>query len=120
MEKNDFRELYYQYKIAKCKVMASLVNLDERVENINQYYSPRHQFNLWRNSQDGKIWKKEQHKKQKHQCANPNCDFVHQKPEYFEIDHIKPIKTHPDLATDERNLQLLCPPCNKRKGSFEK
>ncbi|QUS59394.1 HNH endonuclease [Synechocystis sp. PCC 7339] len=120
MKKNSFLELFCQYKIAQDKVEGSLKNLDDKVERIKKYYSPRNQFNRWRDSGDGKNWKKRQHEKQKHKCANPNCNFVYEKSEYFDIDHIKPIKTHPHLAVDKKNLQLLCPPCNSRKGALER
>jgi hypothetical protein len=33
------------------------------------------------------------------------------------VDHIKPRKTHPELALEFDNLQVLCNPCNKEKGN---
>jgi len=33
------------------------------------------------------------------------------------VDHIKPRSTHPQLALDINNLQVLCDQCNKGKGS---
>lgn len=33
------------------------------------------------------------------------------------VDHIKPRKTHPGLALDFDNLQVLCSRCNKAKGN---
>ncbi len=33
----------------------------------------------------------------------------------IQVDHIKPKSTHPHLALDESNLQVLCWPCNKLK-----
>mgnify|MGYP000399620017 CR=1 FL=1 len=33
------------------------------------------------------------------------------------VDHIKPRKTHPHLALEFDNLQLLCGRCNRRKGN---
>lgn len=33
------------------------------------------------------------------------------------VDHIKSRRDFPDLALDENNLQVLCGPCNKRKGN---
>ncbi len=36
------------------------------------------------------------------------------------VDHIKARRTHPQLALDESNLQVLCEPCNHGKGNDEK
>jgi len=33
------------------------------------------------------------------------------------IDHILPRKTHPHLALDQNNLQVLCEPCNLSKST---
>ncbi len=35
------------------------------------------------------------------------------------IDHIKPRRTHPELALDESNLQVLCEVCNHGKGNWD-
>lgn len=37
----------------------------------------------------------------------------------LEVDHIKPVRTHPDLAFDLGNLQSLCPSCHSRKTRVE-
>ena len=37
----------------------------------------------------------------------------------LEIDHIKQVKYHPELAEDKKNLQLLCNSCHKIKTSKE-
>lgn len=37
----------------------------------------------------------------------------------LEIDHIKPIKTHPELACDINNLQVLCRKCHREKSNKE-
>ena len=37
----------------------------------------------------------------------------------LEVDHIKPVRTHPELAFDPRNLQALCGPCHTRKTRIE-
>lgn len=43
----------------------------------------------------------------------------HQLPpgEYLNVDHIKPRKTHPHLALESKNFQILCHPCNEGKGN---
>lgn len=35
------------------------------------------------------------------------------------VDHIKPRKTHPHLALDESNLQVLCDVCNHGKSNWD-
>jgi 5-methylcytosine-specific restriction enzyme A len=37
----------------------------------------------------------------------------------LEVDHVKPMRTHPELAFDLANLQSLCPPCHARKTRIE-
>lgn len=37
----------------------------------------------------------------------------------LEVDHIKPIRTHPELAFDLGNLQCLCIACHARKTRLE-
>lgn len=37
----------------------------------------------------------------------------------LEVDHIKPIKTHPELAYDLENLQTLCVSCHAAKTRAE-
>lgn len=36
-----------------------------------------------------------------------------------EVDHIKPLKTHPELAMDRSNLQALCRNCHEKKTARE-
>lgn len=35
----------------------------------------------------------------------------------LQVDHIKPRLTHPELALDINNLQVLCHPCNQGKAN---
>lgn len=37
----------------------------------------------------------------------------------LEVDHIQPVRTHPDLAYELTNLQTLCTPCHSRKTRIE-
>lgn len=37
----------------------------------------------------------------------------------LEVDHIKPVRTHPELAFELANLQALCPACHSRKTRIE-
>lgn len=37
----------------------------------------------------------------------------------LEVDHIKPVRTHPGLAYAPGNLQALCPACHTRKTRIE-
>ena len=37
----------------------------------------------------------------------------------LEVDHIKPVRTHPNLGYEPSNLQALCPSCHTRKTREE-
>lgn len=37
----------------------------------------------------------------------------------LEVDHIQPVRTHPELAYEIDNLQALCPACHTRKTRIE-
>ncbi|MDD7970210.1 HNH endonuclease [Roseinatronobacter alkalisoli] len=37
----------------------------------------------------------------------------------LEVDHKKPVRTHPELAFDPQNLQALCPSCHASKTRVE-
>lgn len=43
------------------------------------------------------------------------CGMIDAQP--FHVDHIYPRSTHPDLALDPDNLQVLCDDCNIGKGT---
>ncbi|MEL6366005.1 MAG: HNH endonuclease signature motif containing protein, partial [Pseudomonadota bacterium] len=48
-----------------------------------------------------------------YRCAVCGCG------EPLEVDHIKPVRTHPQLAWDLENLQLLCPRHHAEKTRLE-
>ena len=37
----------------------------------------------------------------------------------LEVDHRKPVRTHPELAFELTNLQCLCPSCHTKKTRLE-
>jgi 5-methylcytosine-specific restriction endonuclease McrA len=37
----------------------------------------------------------------------------------LEVDHIKPVRTHPELSFDLSNLQTLCASCHTKKTRLE-
>jgi 5-methylcytosine-specific restriction protein A len=37
----------------------------------------------------------------------------------LEVDHVKPVRTHPELSFNPANLQALCGPCHTRKTRLE-
>lgn len=37
----------------------------------------------------------------------------------LEVDHIKPVRTNPELGFEKSNLQTLCGPCHSRKTRLE-
>lgn len=37
----------------------------------------------------------------------------------LEIDHVKPVRTHPELSFTPANLQALCGPCHTKKTRLE-
>lgn len=45
------------------------------------------------------------------------CKRTPKKKTAINVDHIKPRKTNPELALSFCNLQVLCGPCNKKKGN---
>ncbi|NJM68335.1 MAG: HNH endonuclease [Acaryochloris sp. RU_4_1] len=81
---------------------------------IRDYYEPRAEFERWRDSADGKAWKKRQHQRQDRCCAicqgSIPCRGSH-------IDHIKSISQYPELNLDTNNMQVTCPICNTSKGN---
>jgi 5-methylcytosine-specific restriction endonuclease McrA len=95
-------------KVSKIRLSIGLT-----VTKIENKYSPRVEFDTWRNSNDGKQWKIQQYERQTSCCAV--CKkFVELKDSH--IDHIKPLAKYPELGLDLRNLQITHPSCNLSKG----
>ena len=85
-----------------------------KIANIKAKYDPRKQFNNWRNSQEGKEWKKQKYFQQNKYCAI--CQERINNLKGSHIDHIKPISTHPHLALDTNNMRVTHGDCNLLKG----
>ncbi len=47
-------------------------------------------------------------------CGNTPANGI-----VINVDHIKPRKTHPELALEISNLQILCNACNHGKGNWD-
>jgi 5-methylcytosine-specific restriction endonuclease McrA len=47
------------------------------------------------------------------------CGATPQTGAVMNVDHIKPRVTHPELALDAENLQILCNSCNHGKGNWD-
>lgn len=45
------------------------------------------------------------------------CGSTPRNPRHTQVDHIRPRKTHPELALEFDNCQVLCCRCNKIKGN---
>ena len=83
------------------------------VDKIERKYSPRAEFDNWRNSDDGQKWRIKQYSLQNQCCAE--C----KKPLELKdshIDHIKPIAKYPQLNLDLINLRITHPSCNLSKS----
>jgi 5-methylcytosine-specific restriction endonuclease McrA len=50
-------------------------------------------------------------------CANCLTDFAAGKLNAFHVDHVFPKSIWPERALDPFNTQLLCPDCNRIKGT---
>jgi 5-methylcytosine-specific restriction endonuclease McrA len=95
-----------------------IATLATKAEVIKAKYDPvkvaRSEFKNWRQSFDGKNWKKEKFKSIHGVC--PVCSQKFNNARHFDIDHIKPLSKYPELALLKGNLQLLCHACNLQKG----
>lgn len=86
-----------------------LKSLKQKANHIKGKYEPRRQFNRWRDSEEGKSWKKQQWNFQKGCCAIC-CQKIDLKGSH--IDHIIPIFKKPSLAINTQNMRVTCADCN--------
>jgi 5-methylcytosine-specific restriction endonuclease McrA len=96
-----------------------LDTLEVEAQAIQDKYDPvklaRRQFGNWRDSDDGKKWKRKQYEAMDGICPGCSIQFPIC---IFDIDHIQPISKFPDLALETTNLKLLCSACNKKKSNL--
>ena len=83
-------------------------------KKIKIKYEPRTEFNRWKQSTEGQLWKKQQYHKQQSSCAI--CDrLIELKGSH--IDHIEPLSKYPHLSLNTANLQITCWQCNTHKSN---
>ncbi len=114
MTDSPFEELVRSLLKTSKRVDTTLVELRAIAKQINAKYEPRAQFNRWRDSEEGKLWKQEQYQAQGGCCAI--CSELI-KLRGSHIDHILPLSRFPDLAVDTQNLRITCPDCNIAKSN---
>ena len=62
----------------------------------------------WANTQDLRCWL----------CGDPiNPDLPRADPMHYQLDHIKPVSTHPELANDPANTRPAHAQCNNSRGN---
>ncbi|KST67613.1 HNH endonuclease [Mastigocoleus testarum] len=114
MSDYSFEQLVRQLFEATKQVDIALDELKSAAASIEEKYEPRTEFNRWRKSHEGKLWKQQQYKIQKGLCA------ICRQPIEFKgshIDHKQPLSKYPQLALEPKNLRITCPDCNVSKGS---
>lgn len=114
MSDYSFEQLVRQLFEVTKQVDITLAELKSTAADIKKKYEPRTEFNRWRNSEEGKLWKQQQYKIQKGLCA------ICRQPIEFKgshIDHKKPLSKYPHLVLELKNLRITCPECNTSKGS---
>jgi len=114
MTDSPFEELVKSLFEATRRADNALVELREITAQINAKYEPRAQFNRWRDSEEGKLWKQKQYQAQCGGCAMCGEPI---KIKGSHIDHIKPLSHFPHLAVDTQNLRITCPDCNIAKSN---
>jgi 5-methylcytosine-specific restriction endonuclease McrA len=110
----DFSELARSLMLLKNRLDQQIKDFEKDAQEIRQYYAPRARFERWKATEDGKVWKEKQYKRQQGRCGS--CAIVIAV-KGSHIDHIQPISKFPELAIDVKNLRLLCPDCNIKKGN---
>lgn len=114
MSSRSFKKLVRKVFVATKKTDSIFAELTILREGINAKYEPRAEFNRWRDSSDGQLWKALKYKKQKGCCAICKKSI---ELKGSHIDHIRPISIYPGLALDIQNMQVACPICNASKGN---
>lgn len=109
----ELMEAVLRLKFAQERTDRALVDLQTLATPLAAKQTPRAKFERWRDSTDGKRWKKSQHTKQNGQCANCQTPIALNG---SHIDHIQPLSRSPQLACTPHNLQILCATCNQHKG----
>ncbi len=69
IKNDDLLQLSKKLFLVNNKLNKSLQNNQKIIDQIKQKYEPRAEFNRWRSSEEGKLWKKQQYQKQKQCCA---------------------------------------------------
>ncbi len=89
-------------------------SFDKDIKRIENKYSPRSEFERWRDSDIGKNWKAQQYQLQRQCCAECRLAIPLKG---SHIDHIQPISKYPALHLTLKNLRITCPECNLVKGA---
>lgn len=101
-------------KFAQERTDQALAQAKAIAKTLQEKHNPRARFERWRDSVDGKHWKKSQHINQ-NGCCNLCQQTITLRGSH--IDHIEPLSQSPHLACEPLNLQILCATCNQRKGN---
>jgi 5-methylcytosine-specific restriction endonuclease McrA len=97
----------------KKQIDSQLQSMRNRADRIDGKYEPRAEFNRWRDSKEGKLWKQKKYNEQNGCCAICKRSI---KLKGAHIDHIKPISRYPNLALETKNMQIACADCNTSKN----
>ena len=92
---DDLSQLTKKLFLVNQRLDQSLQDGKKIINKIKQKYQPRSEFNRWRNSEEGKLWKEQQYQKQKQCCAICQTKI---ELKWSHIDHIKPLAPDPPLG----------------------